>query len=192
MSEPSQTTATEKLTPRLKVHYTEQVVPRMMERFGWGNRLAVPRLCRIVVNMGIGEAVSDQNAMADAVETLRVITGQQPVVTRARRSVAGFRLRQGMSVGCKVTLRGDRMYEFLDRLISIALPRMRDFRGLAPDSFDGTGNYSLGLQESVVFSELDLDKLKNIYGMDITIVTTAQRDQEALELLRLMGMPFRQ
>ncbi len=170
----------------------QEVVPRLMERFGLDNPLAVPRLEKIVLNMGVGEAVSDQTAMADAVQTLRAISGQQPVVTLARQSVAGFHLRQGMAVGCKVTIRGTRMYEFLDRLMSIALPRVRDFRGLSPDAFDGTGNYSLGVEEVAVFPELDLDKLKRIYGMDVTIVTTASVDQEALELLTLLGMPFRQ
>jgi len=177
--------------PRLKVHYFEQVVPQLMERYGLKNRLAAPRLAKIALNMGIGEAVAEQNALADALATLRAISGQQPVVTRARRSEAGFRVRRGVPLGCKVTLRGSRMYEFLDRLLSIALPRVRDFRGLSVDSFDGSGNYSLGIQECVVFPELDLDKLKNIYGLDITIVTTAQTDQEALELLSLLGMPFR-
>jgi large subunit ribosomal protein L5 len=192
MSETEQTTAVEAHEPRLKTYFREQVTPGMMERFGLENRLAVPRLSRIVINMGVGEAVSDQNALADAVQTLRTIAGQQPITTRARRSVAGFRLREGVPVGCKVTLRGDRMYEFLDRLISIVLPRVRDFRGLSANSFDGTGNYSLGIQESAVFPELDLDSLKTIHGMDIAIVTTARTDQEAFELLRMMGMPFRE
>lgn len=142
--------------------------------------------------MGIGEAVANAAAMEDAVETLRQITGQQPVVTRARRSVAGFRVREGVPLGCKITLRGRRMYEFLDRLVSIVLPRVRDFRGLSPDSFDGLGNYSLGIEDCSVFPELDLDKVKNIYGLDICIVTTARADQEAFELLSLLGVPFRQ
>ena len=192
MSETADTTVAQARKPRLKAYFHEQIIPAMMERFALDNRMAVPRVSRIVLNMGIGQAASDKNALEDAVATLRAITGQQPITTRARRSVAGFHLRQGMPIGCKVTLRGGRMYEFLDRLISTVLPRVRDFRGLSPDSFDGTGNYSLGIQESVVFPELDLDSLKNIYGMDITIVTTARTDQEAFELLRLMGMPFRQ
>jgi len=191
MSESGQTAATEAYRPRLKVYFEEQAVPRLMERFELKNRLAVPRLEKVVVNMGVGEAVGDQAAMTDAVETLRAITGQQPVVTRAKKSVAGFRVRSGMSIGCKVTLRGQRMYEFLDRLISVVLPRARDFRGLPADSFDGSGNYTLGIGEAVVFPELDLDKLKHIFGMDITIVTTADTDQEAYELLSLLGMPFR-
>ena len=192
MSDTVETTAAETYEPRLRTHFRQEVVPRLMERFSLDNPLAVPRLEKIVLNMGVGEAVSDQTAMADAVQTLRVISGQQPVVTLARQSVAGFHLRQGMAVGCKVTIRGARMYEFLDRLMSIALPRVRDFRGLSPDAFDGTGNYSLGVVEVAVFPELDLDKLKRIYGMDVTIVTTASVDQEALELLTLLGMPFRQ
>jgi large subunit ribosomal protein L5 len=154
--------------------------------------MAAPQLVKVVLNMGIGEAVGDQTAMADALETLRVITGQQPIVTRARRSVAGFHVREGIPLGCKVTLRGRRMFEFLDRLISVVLPRVRDFRGVSPNSFDGSGNYSLGLREVVVFPELDLDKLKNIYGLDVTIVTSARTDQEGFELLSLLGMPFRQ
>ncbi|MHC5034047.1 MAG: 50S ribosomal protein L5 [Planctomycetota bacterium] len=190
-TETAESKATEAYGPRLKTRFEEQAVPRLMERFGLKNRLAVPRLEKLVLNMGIGEAVNDQSAMADAVETLRAISGQQPVVTRARRSVAGFHLRAGMPVGCKVTLRGQRMYEFLDRLIGVVLPRVRDFRGLSPDGFDGTGNFSLGIEETAVFPELDLDKLKSIYGLDVTIVTTARTDQQALELLSLLGMPFR-
>jgi large subunit ribosomal protein L5 len=191
MSETTPTTEAAPYRPRLKDFYVQQVVPQLVERFRLKNPLAAPRLVKIVLNMGIGEAVADQNAMADAVLTLRTISGQQPVVTHARRSEAGFRVRRGVPLGCKVTLRGGRMYEFLDRLISIALPRVRDFRGLSVDSFDGSGNYSLGIRECVVFPELDLDKLKNIYGLDITIVTTARTDQEALEFLSLLGMPFR-
>jgi large subunit ribosomal protein L5 len=192
MSETVETTEARPDSPRLKQHYEEQVVPRLMERFEYGNRMAAPRLTKVVLNMGIGEAVGDQAAMADAVETLRVISGQQPVVTRARRSVAGFHVREGQPLGCRVTLRGRRMFEFLDRLISVVLPRVRDFRGISPNSFDGTGNFSLGMREVVVFPELDLDKLKNIYGLDITIVTSAHTDQESFELLSLLGMPFRQ
>ena len=187
-------TATEEAqgAPRLKTHFEEQIVLPLMERFDLKNRMAVPRLQKVALNMGVGEAVSDQNAMADAVATLRAITGQQPVVTRARRSVAGFHVREGMPLGCKVTLRGKRMYEFLDRLISVVLPRVRDFRGLSRSAFDGTGNYTLGIVESAVFPELDLDKLKNIFGLDVTIVTTARTDQEGFELLSLLGMPFQQ
>lgn len=192
MSEIVEATEAGSDAPRLKAYYREQIVPRLMERFQYQNRMAAPALTKIVLNMGIGEAVDDQTAMADAVETLRVISGQQPIVTRARRSEAGFHVRQGIPLGCKVTLRGRRMFEFLDRLISVVLPRVRDFRGVSPNSFDGTGNYSLGVREVVVFPELDLDSLKNIYGLDITIVTSAATDQEGFELLSLLGMPFRQ
>jgi large subunit ribosomal protein L5 len=192
MSETVETTEVRPGGPRLRQHYEEQVVPRLMERFQYGNRMAAPRLSKVVLNMGIGEAVGDQAAMADGLETLRVISGQQPVVTKARRSVAGFHVREGTPLGCRVTLRGRRMFEFLDRLISVVLPRVRDFRGISRNSFDGTGNFSLGLREVVVFPELDLDKLKNIYGLDITIVTSAHTDQESFELLSLLGMPFRQ
>lgn len=192
MNDTGETTTAEAVPPRLKTYFEDQVVPRLMERFALSNRLAVPRLVKVVLNMGVGEATDDQKAMGDAVETLRAITGQQPVVTRARVAVAGFRLRKGLPIGCKVTLRGARMYEFLDRLISVVVPRARDFRGLSVNAFDGTGNYSMGLREVSVFPELDLDKLSNIFGMDITIVTTAATDQEGAELLRLLGMPFRE
>jgi large subunit ribosomal protein L5 len=192
MSETAEPTAVETPEPRVKAYFEQEAVPRLISRFGLKNRLAVPRLAKIVLNMGIGEAVNDQGAMGDAVEILRAVTGQQPVVTRARRSVAGFHLREGMPVGCKVTLRGKRMYEFFARLVSVVLPRVRDFRGLSPDSFDGAGNYSLGIEETAVFPELDLDKLKNFFGLDVTIVTTARNDQQGLELLSLLGMPFRQ
>jgi large subunit ribosomal protein L5 len=151
----------------------------------------VPALEKIVLNIGVGEALEDAGALQDASETLRTVTGQQPVVTRARRSVAGFHLRQGNPIGCKVTLRRARMYEFLDRLISVVLPRVRDFRGLSPNSFDGTGNYSLGISEAAVFPELDLDSLNHVFGMDVTIVTSADTDQEGYELLSMLGMPIR-
>ncbi len=191
MSDTTQTTD-EQVEPRLKAYYEQEVVPRMMERFGLQNSMAVPRLRKIAVNIGVGEAVEDATALNDAVAALRTITGQQPATTRARASVAGFHLRQGMPIGARVTLRGGRMYEFLDRVISIALPRVRDFRGLSPDSFDGTGNYSLGIRDAAVFPELDIDSLGTVHGMDVTIVTSADTDQEAFELLRLLGMPFRQ
>ena len=192
MKETAQTAAGETAKPRLRVRFDQEVIPRLMERFELKNPMAVPRLDKVVLNMGIGEAVANANVMEDAVEIVREITGQQPVVTRARRSVAGFRVREGVAIGCKVTLRGRRMYEFLDRLVSVVLPRVRDFRGLPPDSFDGTGNYTLGLEDCTVFPELDLDKIKNTFGMDITICTTARTDQEAFELLGLLGVPFRQ
>ncbi len=191
MSDSPETTEMQDYAPRLKTFYAEEVVPAMMERFGLENRMAVPKLVKIVLNIGVGEAASDQNVLEDALSTLRTVSGQQPVVTRSRRSIAGFHLRQGVPLGCKVTLRAERMYEFLDRLISIVLPRVRDFRGLPPGAFDGSGNYSLGIRESVVFPELDLDKLNSLHGMNITIATTAGTDQEAFELLRMLGMPFR-
>ncbi len=172
-------------------HYQESIVPALMERFGFSNRLRVPRLKKISVNMGIGIGVSDSKAIEAAVEELALITGQRPVVARARKSVAGFKLRDGMPVGCRVTLRGKIMYEFLDRLINIALPRIKDFRGLSPDAFDGRGNYTLGLTEQIVFPEVEVDKLYRTQGMDITIVTSAANDGEARELLRLFGMPFK-
>ncbi len=195
MSETTQTTEPQQPPagpPRLKALFADQVVPRMMERFGLSNPMAVPRLEKIVLNVGVGEAVEDAGALSDAVGTLRTITGQHPVVTRARRSVAGFHVRQGMPLGCKVTLRGARMWEFLDRLVSVVLPRVRDFRGLPPDSFDGAGNYSLGVAEVGVFPEVDLDELDHIFGLDVTIVTTARNDQQGLELLTMLGAPFRQ
>jgi len=192
MSDTTKTATTESTGPRFRTLYREHVVPRLLERFGLKNELAVPRLEKIVLNIGVGEAIDDSKALADGLMTLRAITGQQPVTTRARRSVAAFRVREGVPLGCKVTLRRARMYEFLDRLVSVALPRVRDFRGLSPNSFDGTGNYSLGLREVSIFPELDLDKVNNVLGLDVTIVTTARTDQEGMELLRLLGMPFRQ
>jgi large subunit ribosomal protein L5 len=192
MSDTAQTTATDQYEPRLKRQYEQEIVPRLMERFGLTNPLAAARLKKITLNIGVGEAVNDAATLADAVAILRTISGQQPAVTKARTSIAGFHLRAGVPIGARVTLRGARMYEFLDRLIAVALPRVRDFRGLSPDSFDGSGNYNLGIQEAVVFPELDLDALKTIFGLDVAIVTSARTDQEAFELLRLLGMPFRQ
>ncbi|MFO8008962.1 MAG: 50S ribosomal protein L5 [Candidatus Brocadiia bacterium] len=191
MSDTDETAVEQAPEPRLRTYYHEEVVSELMERFGWENRMAVPVLKKIVLNIGVGEALEDAGALQDAIETLRTVTGQQPVVTRARRSVAGFHLRQGNPIGCKVTLRRARMYEFLDRLISVVLPRVRDFRGLSPNSFDGTGNYSLGISEAAVFPELDLDSLNHVFGMDVTIVTSADTDQEGYELLSMLGMPIR-
>ncbi len=191
MPETAQDTVAQDYVPRLRTYYEQEAVPQLMERFGLQNRLAVPRLVKICLNMGVGEAVENAAALQDAVESLRTITGQQPVITRARRSVAGFHLRQGMPIGCKVTLRRERMFEFLDRLISVALPRVRDFRGLSPNAFDGSGNYTLGVEEVVVFPEVDIESLDHIFGLDVTIVTTAETDQEAYELLSILGMPFR-
>ena len=179
------------MIPRLLEKYRNQIVPELAQVLGRTNPLSLPRLEKIVVNMGVGKAIQEKKRLEEAVEALAQITGQRPVVTRARKSVAGFRLRKGMPIGCKVTLRGYRMYEFLDRLISLALPRVRDFRGLDPEAFDGHGNYSLGLSEQLVFPELNPDRFQYTQGMDITLVTTARTDQEARELLVRLGLPFR-
>ncbi len=177
-------------TPRLREHYESVVKSALKEEFGYTNMMQVPGLDKIVVNMGVGEAALDSKKIGPAVGELTAITGQKPVVTKAKRSVANFKLREGMTIGCKVTLRKDRMYEFLDRLISIALPRVRDFRGVPASSFDGRGNYSLGLKEQIVFPEIDYDKIDQVRGMDITIVTTARTDEEAQALLKGFDMPF--
>jgi large subunit ribosomal protein L5 len=177
---------------RLLERYQKEIAPRLAEKFGRKNPLSLPRLQKIVVNMGVGKAIQDKNRIPQAAEQLAQITGQKPLITKARISVSGFRLREGMEIGCKVTLRGQRMYEFLDRLISIALPRIRDFRGVNPKSFDGHGNYSLGLAEQMVFPEIDPDKVTFTQGMDVTFVTTTNSDDEARELLRSFGMPFRE
>jgi large subunit ribosomal protein L5 len=176
---------------RLHKYYREQVVPALRQRFGYDNPMQVPRLEKIVINMGIGEAISNSKLLDAAVEDLRQIAGQQPVVTRAKKSIANFKLREGMPVGCRVTLRGARMYEFFDRLVNVALPRIRDFRGVPSKSFDGRGNYTLGLKEQINFPEIDYDKIMQLMGMDITVVTTAKTDEESRELLALMNMPFR-
>ena len=177
--------------PRLKDRYRSEVVPAMMKRFSLRNVMEVPRLDRVVINIGLGEAIQNPKAIDAAVGDLAAITGQKAVVTRAKKSIAAFKVREGMRVGAKVTLRGDRMYEFVDRLFSVALPRVRDFRGVSPNSFDGRGNYSLGLREQLIFPEVEYDKIDRLRGMDITFVTTAKNDEQARELLRLMGMPFR-
>jgi len=179
------------MKPRLQEQYEQQVLPALREKLGRSNRLALPRLQKIVVNMGVGSAITEKKHLEDSVEALAQITGQKPVVTLARKAIAGFRLREGMAIGCKVTLRRQRMYEFLDRLISLAIPRVRDFRGLDPDAFDGHGNYSLGLVEQLVFPELNPDRFTRVQGMNITMVTSVDSDDEARELLRLLGMPFR-
>ncbi len=177
-------------TPRLKQRYREEIVPKLMSELGLGNRMQVPRLEKVVVNMGVGEAVRDARQLDGALEDLAVITGQRPVVTKARKSIAGFKLREGMSIGAKVTLRGDRMWEFVDRLVTLALPRIRDFRGLNPKSFDGHGDYTLGVTEQLIFPEVDYDKILNVRGMDITIVTTATTDDEGRSFLAALGFPF--
>jgi large subunit ribosomal protein L5 len=176
--------------PRLLIRYRGEVVPALRERFGYGNLFQVPRLKKISINMGLGDGLKDAKLMDAAVEDLTTISGQKPKVTRARKSVASFKIRKGMAVGAKVTLRGSRMYEFFDRLVNVAIPRIRDFRGLSSDSFDGHGNYSFGIKEQIVFPEIDYDKVVKIRGMDVTITTSAQNDEEALALLKHLGMPF--
>lgn len=176
---------------RLREFYEKEVVDAMMKKFSYKNRMAVPKLEKIVVNVGLGEARENPKAIEAASGDILIITGQKPITTRARKSIANFKLRAGMSIGCKVTLRAEKMYSFADRLINIALPRVRDFRGINPESFDGRGNYSLGLKEQLVFPEIQYDKVDKIRGMDIVFVTTAKSDEEARELLTLFGMPFR-
>ena len=178
--------------PRLQAKYFDEVLPQLKEQLGRANVMSLPRLQKIVVNMGVGTAITEKKHLEESVESLSLITGQKPNVTLARKSIAGFRLREGQAIGCKVTLRRQRMYEFLDRLISIALPRVRDFRGISDGAFDGHGNYSLGLTEQLVFPELDPDKFLRPQGMNITMVTTVDSNDEARQLLRAMGMPFRQ
>jgi len=178
-------------SPRLQERYLKEIAPALSKQLGRKNRLSIPRLEKIVVNMGVGSATGEKKHLEDAVEAMTQICGQKPVVTLARKSIAGFRLREGMAIGCKVTLRGRRMFEFLDRLISIALPRVRDFRGVAPEGFDGHGNFSMGLSEQLVFPELNPDKFTRPQGMNITICTSAESDDEARELLRGFGMPYR-
>lgn len=177
--------------PRLRDLYQEQVVPTLRKELGYENIMQVPRLEKVVVNIGMGEALQNAKALDAALQDLSIITGQKPIVTRARRSIAAFKLRTGNPIGVKVTLRGNRMWDFLDRLINIALPRQRDFRGISADAFDGRGNYSLGLREQLVFPEINYDKIDRIRGMEITIVTTAPTDAEGYQLLRHLGMPFR-
>ncbi len=176
--------------PRLKDKYTSEVVPALKDEFKYGNSMQVPRLAKIVVNVGLGEAISNSKALDAAVKDVSEITGQKPVVTRAKRSIAAFRLRTGMPIGVTVTLRGNRMWEFLDRLCSVALPRVRDFQGVSNKAFDGRGNYTLGLKEQLIFPEIDYDKIDKVRGMEISLVTTARSDQEARRMLGLLGVPF--
>ncbi len=180
----------ENTNPRLKQQYDERIVAAMTEKFGYKNRLEVPRLDKITLNMGVGEASQDKKKVQTAAEEMALIAGQKPVITIAKKSIAQFKLREGMPIGCKVTLRRERMYEFLDRLVTIAMPRIRDFRGLNPRSFDGRGNYAMGLKEQIVFPEISYDKIEKVRGMDIIVTTTAKTDEEARELLRLFGFPF--
>jgi large subunit ribosomal protein L5 len=177
--------------PRLKQRYREDIVPAMMKEFGYKNVMQAPRLQKISVNIGLGEAIQNSKAIEAATSDLAIVTGQKPVVTKARKSIAVYKLREGMPIGAMVTLRGNRMWDFLDRLISIVLPRQRDFQGVSPDSFDGRGNYSIGLREQLVFPEIDYDKIDKVRGMEVTIVTTAKTDEEARRMLALMNMPFR-
>ncbi|MDM8289480.1 50S ribosomal protein L5 [Slackia piriformis] len=178
-------------TPRLKEKYKSEIIPALEKQLEIQNINQVPRLEKIVVNMGVGGAASDSKLLDAAMNDMRIITGQQPMITRARKSIAGFHIRTGMAIGCKVTLRGDRMWEFLDRLLSIALPRVRDFRGISPTSFDGRGNYSLGITEQLIFPEIEYDKIDRTRGMDITFVTTAENDKDAKALLDALGFPFK-
>jgi len=175
---------------RLKAKFVKEITPALVSKFNYTSVMQVPRLEKIVINMGIGDAVANAKALDTAVEELAIITGQKPVVTRAKKSIAGFRLREGMPIGAKVTLRGERMYEFLDKLVSVSLPRVRDFRGISKKAFDGRGNYTLGVKEQLIFPEIDYDKVSKVRGMDIVIVTTANTDEEARELLTQFGMPF--
>jgi large subunit ribosomal protein L5 len=179
-----------KYIARLRRDYDERIAPAMMEKFGYKNRLEIPRLDKIVLNMGVGEATQDKKKVETAASEMELIAGQKPVVTKAKKSIAQFKLREGMPIGVKVTLRRERMYEFLDRLVTIALPRVRDFRGLNPKSFDGRGNYAMGLKEQLVFPEINYDRIEKVRGMDIIITTTAKTDDEARELLRLFNFPF--
>jgi large subunit ribosomal protein L5 len=181
-----------KYEPRLKTLYRDAVRKQMLEEFGYKNEMEIPRVTKIVVNMGVGEATADSKKPTSAAEDLSLITGQKAVITRARNSIAGFKVREGMPIGTKVTLRGDRMFEFMDRLVNIALPRVRDFRGLNPKSFDGRGNFAMGLKEHIVFPEINYDKVDQIWGMDVIVCTTAKSDDEARALLKAFNFPFRQ
>jgi len=174
----------------MKENYKNNIAPALMKKFNYSNPMEVPKLDKIVINMGVGEAKDNPKALEGAVNDMTIISGQKPVITKAKKSIANFKVREGMQIGCKVTLRGDKMYDFADRLISLALPRVRDFRGVSADSFDGRGNYALGIKEQLIFPEISYDKIDKVRGMDIIFVTTAKTDEEAKELLALMGMPF--
>ena len=179
------------MIPRMQEKYINEAVPKIQEKFKLKNKLAVPKIEKIVINMGVGKAISDMKALDTAVNDLGIITGQKPIITRARKSIANFKLREGRAIGVKVTLRGEKMWSFFDRLVNVALPRVRDFRGISPNSFDGRGNYTLGLREQLVFPEIDYDKIDKLRGMEITIVTTANTDEEGFQLFGMLGMPFR-
>jgi large subunit ribosomal protein L5 len=176
---------------RLFEQYKQDITPKMMDKFSYKSVMQVPKLEKIIINVGVGEAVQNPKALDGAVNDLIIITGQKPVITKAKKSIAGFKLREGMPIGCKVTLRGERMYDFLSRLVNIVLPRVRDFRGVSPQAFDGRGNYSLGIKEQTIFPEIEYDKIDKIRGLEVIIVTSAKTDEEARELLKSMGMPFR-
>ena len=191
-TEATESTTETRVPPRLKTRYREEILPALHQQFGYANVMQVPGLTKIVVNMGVGEAARDSKLIEGAVKDLTAITGQKPLVTKARKSIAQFKLREGMPIGAHVTLRGDRMWEFLDRLLSLALPRIRDFRGLNPNQFDGRGNYTFGLTEQVMFHEIDQDRIDRSRGMDITIVTTATNDDEGRALLKQLGFPFKE
>ena len=178
------------MSSRLKETYLNEIVPAMEKKFGYTNTMQVPKLNKIVVNMGVGEAKDNAKLLESAMKDMEIITGQKPVMTTAKKSIANFKIREGMKIGCKVTLRGDKMYEFLDRLVNLSLPRVRDFRGVNPNAFDGRGNYALGIREQLIFPEIEYDKIDKTRGMDIIIVTTAKTDEEARELLTLFNMPF--
>ncbi len=178
------------MASRLQEKYNKQVAPAMMEKFGYKNIMEIPKIDKIVINMGVGNAKDNPKGLERAVEEMEIISGQKPVTTKARKSVANFKLREGMAIGAKVTLRSDKMYYFLDKLVSVSLPRVRDFRGVNPNAFDGRGNYSLGLKEQIIFPEIEYDKIDQVRGMDVIFVTTAKTDEEARELLKLLGMPF--
>ena len=180
----------DKYTPRMKSLYDDKIVKAMTEKFGYKNAMEVPRIEKITLNMGVGDAVQDKKKVETAASEMELIAGQKPVITKAKKSIAGFKLREGMPIGCKVTLRRERMYEFLDRLITIAMPRIRDFRGVSAKSFDGRGNYALGLKEQIIFPEINYDRIDTVRGMDVIVTTTARTDEEARELLRLFGFPF--
>lgn len=177
-------------TPRMRKLYDEKIVAAMTEKFGYKNRMEVPKIAKITLNMGVGDAVQDKKKVDVAASEMELIAGQKPVITRAKKSIAGFKLREGMPIGCKVTLRRERMFEFLDRLITIAMPRIRDFRGVSAKSFDGRGNYAMGLKEQIIFPEINYDRISEVRGMDVIVTTTARTDEEARELLKLFGFPF--
>ena len=182
----------DKYTPRMKAHYDDAVVKGLTEKFGYKNHMAIPKIEKIVLNMGVGEGSQDKKKVTTALEEMQLIAGQRPVITKAKKSIAGFKLREGMPIGVKVTLRGERMYEFLERLVTIAMPRIRDFRGLNPKSFDGRGNFAMGLKEQIIFPEISYDKIDAVRGMDVIVTTTANTDDEAREMLKLFGFPFPQ